>query len=48
MSGGPYFDELRGGQVFDTAPSITLPVAGTIMLLSFLAPGGALRLRAPP
>src|ERR1700731_4904547 len=24
MSGGPYFDELRVGQVFDTAPSITL------------------------
>jgi acyl dehydratase len=24
MSGGPYFDELRVGQVFDTAPSMTL------------------------
>src|SRR3984893_12527522 len=24
MSGGAYFDELRGGQVFDTAPSSTL------------------------
>src|ERR1700730_7565451 len=24
MSGGPYFDELRGGQVFDTAASMTL------------------------
>ena len=24
MNGGPYFDELRIGQVFDSAPSMTL------------------------